>query len=93
MDSALRGNVSAELKAVSDHFGQESIGFVPAFPDYKRSVRQGKLYIEEVLVSQSVFWAIALSALFFASGHLGNAGVSPMTFFLSFVSLSAINLG
>ena len=23
-----------------------------------------------------VFWAIALSALFFASGHLGNAGVS-----------------
>lgn len=55
VDSALRGNVSAELKAVSDHFGQESIGFVPAFPDYKRSVRQGKLYIEEVLVSQSVF--------------------------------------
>lgn len=55
VDSALRGNVSAELKAVSDNFGQESIGFVPAFPDYKRSVRQGKLYIEEVLVSQSVF--------------------------------------
>lgn len=55
VDSALRGNVSAELKAVSDHFSQESIGFVPAFPDYQRSVRQGKLYIEEVLVSQSVF--------------------------------------
>lgn len=55
VDSALRGNISSEIKAVLDHFPNKKIPFVPAFPEINRIVRDGNLYIDGQLVSESVF--------------------------------------
>lgn len=55
VDSALRGNISAEVKAILDHSQAEGIPFLPAYPEMKRVLIDGNLYIDQVLVSQSVF--------------------------------------
>ncbi|MDF9845380.1 MULTISPECIES: four-carbon acid sugar kinase family protein [unclassified Paenibacillus] len=55
VDSALRGNVSSEIKAVLDHFPDKKIPFIPAFPEINRIVSNGNLYIDGQLVSESVF--------------------------------------
>lgn len=54
-DSALRGNVGAELEAVLTASGAERIHFIPAFPTMNRIVEDGILYIDGVPVAQSVF--------------------------------------
>ena len=54
-DSALRGNVGAELKAVMDAAKASRIVFAPAFPKMNRVVRDGILYIDDKPVSESVF--------------------------------------
>jgi uncharacterized protein YgbK (DUF1537 family) len=54
-DSGLRGNVGAELQGLMDASGGRNIAFVPAFPKMNRIVKGGKLYIEGVPVSKSVF--------------------------------------
>ncbi|GIN58984.1 membrane protein [Lederbergia ruris] len=55
VDSALRGNISSEIKAVLDHFPEKKVPFIPAFPKVNRIVRNGNLYIDGQLVSESVF--------------------------------------
>lgn len=55
VDSALRGNVSAEMKAILDTCEQEIIPFLPSYPEMNRVLINGYLYIDEVLVSESVF--------------------------------------
>lgn len=55
VDSALRGNISSEIKALVDQFPTEKVAMVPAFPSIDRVVRDGKLYINGQLVSESVF--------------------------------------
>ena len=55
-DSALRGNVGAELEAVLAASGESELHFVPAFPRMKRVTRGGIQYIDgNIPVSQSVF--------------------------------------
>ena len=55
-DSALRGNIGAELEAVLDASGGGSLCFVPAFPRMNRVTREGIHYINgNVPVSESVF--------------------------------------
>lgn len=54
-DSALRGNVGAELSAVLDAAGADSLAFVPAFPRMNRVTRGGVHYIDGVPVAESVF--------------------------------------
>lgn len=54
-DSALRGNVGAELSAVLDGSGEKSLCFIPALPAMNRSTVNGVHYIEGVPVAQSVF--------------------------------------
>lgn len=54
-DSALRGNVGAELTAVMDAAGQTRIAFLPALPKMNRITRGGIHYIDGVPVAQSVF--------------------------------------
>lgn len=54
-DSALRGNVGAELTAVLDAAGAECIAFVPALPKMNRITRGGVHYIDGVPVAESVF--------------------------------------
>ena len=54
-DSALRGNIGAELTAVRDAAGAELLPFVPALPAMNRVTRNGIQYIEGVPVADSVF--------------------------------------
>ncbi|GCF95088.1 Hrp-dependent type III effector protein [Enterococcus florum] len=55
VDSALRGNISAEVKAVLDASQAKSIPFLPAYPEMKRVLIDGDLYIDQQLVAESVF--------------------------------------
>ncbi|MGM0213408.1 four-carbon acid sugar kinase family protein [Enterococcus sp. AZ109] len=57
VDSALRGNISAEIKAVLDTSHQKVIPFLPAYPEMKRVLIDGNLYIDQVPVAESVFAA------------------------------------
>lgn len=54
-DSALRGNVGAELEAALDGSGRTELCFIPALPKMKRITLGGIHYIDGVPVSQSVF--------------------------------------
>lgn len=54
-DSALRGNVGAELTAVLDAAGAENLAFAPAFPKMDRITRKGVHYIGGVPAAESVF--------------------------------------
>lgn len=54
-DSALRGNVGAELGAALEASGETQLHFIPAFPDTKRSTVKGIHYIDQVPVAESVF--------------------------------------
>lgn len=55
VDSALRGNISAEIKAMIDTHKQAVIPFLPAYPEMNRVLIDGHLYIDDVLVTESVF--------------------------------------
>ncbi|MBE6969127.1 MAG: four-carbon acid sugar kinase family protein [Ruminococcaceae bacterium] len=54
-DSALRGNVGAELSAVVDASGESELCFIPALPAMNRVTREGVHYIDGIPVHQSVF--------------------------------------
>ena len=54
-DSGLRGNIGAELQAVMDAAGGETIAFVPAYPKLRRTLRGGVLYVDGQPVTASVF--------------------------------------
>lgn len=56
-DSALRGNVGAELTAVMDAALSDRLAFLPALPKMNRVTRQGIHYIDGVPVAESVFGA------------------------------------
>lgn len=54
-DSALRGNVGAELAAVLRAWGCAALPFVPAYPQMGRTTLGGIHYIDGVPVAQSAF--------------------------------------
>lgn len=54
-DSALRGNVGAELAAVLDAAKADSMAVFPSFPEMGRITRNGVQYIDGVPVAESVF--------------------------------------
>ena len=54
-DSALRGNVGAELTAVLDAARSACLAFLPALPKMNRVTRKGIHYIDGVPVAESVF--------------------------------------
>lgn len=54
-DSALRGNIGAELAALLETSGEPWLPFLPAFPQMGRITRGGVHYIGEAPVSESVF--------------------------------------
>lgn len=56
-DSALRGNVGAELAAVLDGTGERFLPFLPAMPQLDRTTAGGVHYIAGVPVAESVFGA------------------------------------
>ena len=54
-DSALRGNIGAELTAVLRESGCRQLPFLPAFPQIGRCTRGGVHYIGDTPVAGSVF--------------------------------------
>ena len=54
-DSALRGNIGAELTAVLDASGEKILPFIPALPAMNRITRGGIHYIDGLPVAESVF--------------------------------------
>jgi len=54
-DSALRGNIGAELQAVADAFPDETLFFLPGHPDIDRVIKNGMSYISGQLLENSVF--------------------------------------
>ena len=54
-DSALRGNVGAELAGVMDAYPGMELSFVPAFPAVGRTVRDGRLLVDGVPVHRTAF--------------------------------------
>jgi len=54
-DSALRGNIGAELAAALKASGARQLHFVPAFPKTKRSTENGIQLIDGTPVAKSVF--------------------------------------
>lgn len=54
-DSALRGNIGAELSAVMDAAGSDVIDFLPALPRMNRVTRGGVQYIDGLPAAESVF--------------------------------------
>lgn len=55
VDSGLRGNIGAELSAVMDALGVANLHFIPAYPKLKRITAQGLQYIDDKLLTQSIF--------------------------------------
>lgn len=54
-DSALRGNIGAELAAALKASGQDVLSFLPAYPAMNRVTKNGCHYIDGVPVAQSLF--------------------------------------
>jgi uncharacterized protein YgbK (DUF1537 family) len=54
-DSALRGNIGAELEAILDASGETVLPFLPALPQIGRTTVGGVHYIKGVPVAESVF--------------------------------------
>lgn len=54
-DSALRGNVGAELAALLSASGSRQLAFLPAFPQMNRVTKNGVQYIDGVAVTESPF--------------------------------------
>ena len=54
-DSALRGNIGAELQAMLDGSGSTTLAYLPALPAMNRITREGIQYIDGVPVSQTAF--------------------------------------
>ncbi len=55
IDSALRGNIGAELTALADTLNNTPVFLLPAFPKMMRTTVDGIQYINDVPVSESVF--------------------------------------
>lgn len=54
-DSALRGNIGAELTAMMKASGYRQLVFAPALPELQRTVRNGIIYIDNRPLSQSAY--------------------------------------
>jgi uncharacterized protein YgbK (DUF1537 family) len=62
-DSTLRGNIGAELRAMLALRPQARIVYVPAYPALGRTVRNGRLYVDQVPVHLSAFARDALNPI------------------------------
>ncbi len=54
-DSALRGNIGAELETVLRKTGLDRLHFVPAYPAFRRYTKDGMQYVGDRLLHQSEF--------------------------------------
>lgn len=54
-DSALRGNIGAELSAAMDALGRDTMCFIPAFPRMGRTTEGGKCLVNGTELQKSIF--------------------------------------
>lgn len=54
-DSTLRGNISAELRALRELYPTWRIGYAPAYPELGRTVKKGVLYVNGVPVAETAY--------------------------------------
>ena len=54
-DSTLRGNIGAELAALIEAYSGSPLLYVPAYPQMGRTVRNGSLYLDGVLLGATCF--------------------------------------
>lgn len=54
-DSALRGNIGAELTALMDATKEKRLHFIPAFPKLGRTTKRGIHFINQVPLAESIF--------------------------------------
>ena len=52
-DSVLRGNIACELEGVKKASGVSSIPFIPSYPEMKRTVEKGTMYVDGVPLAQT----------------------------------------
>ncbi len=62
-DSALRGNIAAELRALLEVFPERRLVYSPAYPALGRTVEDGRLLIDGVPVQESAFAADPLNPI------------------------------
>ncbi len=54
-DSALRGNMAAEFRALQDVFPGRTLLYAPAYPEMGRTVKNGRLFVRGIPVHESAF--------------------------------------
>ena len=69
-DSALRGNIGAELEGLLQGLGERRIAFLPAYPEIGRTTEGGVQYIDGVPVAESVFGQDLLNPV--RHSHIGE---------------------
>jgi len=62
-DSTLRGNISAELRALAQLYPDWTIGYAPSYPALGRTVKAGDLYVHGRPVSETEFAADELNPI------------------------------
>lgn len=55
IDSTLRGNIGAEFDAIYDVYKPDFIICTPAYPEYKREVKNGFIYLGDTLLHETEF--------------------------------------
>jgi D-threonate/D-erythronate kinase len=55
VDSVLRGNVVAEVRAIQDALGLKSTLLIPANPRFRRVIRDGRYFVKGKLIHQTDF--------------------------------------
>lgn len=55
VDSTMRGNIGSELDAIYDVFQPDILVLAPGYPENNRCVKNGKLYIGDVLLQETNF--------------------------------------
>lgn len=53
IDSTLRGNIGAELNAFVKHYKKRKIAMVPAFPNSKRTCKDGRVYVNAIPLEET----------------------------------------
>jgi uncharacterized protein YgbK (DUF1537 family) len=80
-DSTLRGNISAEVRALAELYPMWRIGYAPAYPALGRTVKQGLLYVDGVPVEDTEFARDALNPVRTSSvSAILGSGVACMIF-------------
>jgi D-threonate/D-erythronate kinase len=78
-DSTLRGNIAAELCALSRQMPEARIAYLPAYPALGRTVRNGHLYVDGVPVHETAFGRDALNPVAGSSVAAMLGGDLPCT--------------